>query len=325
MTEEQSRCLVEGCLSDSEQGARIAAGLLRLGKLGQCSEESLVIEAEDEDGRQAVARPLELLHRCSTPADDHEAYDRPAVEDDLLVEDYGAEEDAGLLHGLAPPWAPGSQVARVLMKARAQQCVVCMEDKEHTFVPPHKEEGLGSAVGGHRFCTDCWVEFLYHNSRQQRHGCALPLLACPLCRGGISVPDVWGVGFELPATWMEPADEARTGEAEVASSWCPTAAGVLGLWAEAPGAAAASAAASETASVGASSASSSSGGCSPAQRGAEVRLRADSSSMASCWHVFGCPVPAWQSGCLWRLREALGSPGMGQEPTDAEELVVQVA
>lgn len=98
------------------------------------------------------------------------------------------------------------------MAARAQTCVVCMEEKEHTLVPPHREAD-GTSVEGHRFCTDCWVTFLRHGMWQQRRaiaskvGAALPPLACPLCRGTIDVPDVWGLNLaiELPASWRPPS------------------------------------------------------------------------------------------------------------------------
>lgn len=31
--------------------------------------------------------------------------------------------------------------------------------EEHTFVPPHE---TSCQVEGHRFCSDCWIDFLDH-------------------------------------------------------------------------------------------------------------------------------------------------------------------
>lgn len=289
-------CLAGGASPSRENGTRAALALLRLGKLGHRDSETLIIDVEDD--RAGAANTCMRADSSSSSLSERrptEATDRPVVEEDLCLEDYDSEDDARLPGSLPQPWAPGSAAARHLMKKRSQQCVVCMEDKEHTFVPPHSEDAPGGHVAGHRFCTDCWVEFLYHSSRQQRRGNTAPPLACPLCRGGIHVPDVWGVDFELPSAWLQPSEElaaqART------PSVCPTMeaeAEPLLLWAEAaPSAGASDAAASASASSE----------CSPVQ-GSARQIRMDSFAVASCWNAFGCPMPAWQSGCFDRIREA---------------------
>mmetsp|Transcript_36941 Transcript_36941/g.97325 ORF Transcript_36941/g.97325 Transcript_36941/m.97325 type:complete len:229 (-) Transcript_36941:266-952(-) len=79
-----------------------------------------------------------------------------------------------------------------------------MEEKEHTFVPPHTDDA-GTHITGHRFCSDCWVEFLIHGLRRQ--SAVHAPLACPVCRGDIATPDVWGACFDLPPAWL-PTDPA---------------------------------------------------------------------------------------------------------------------
>jgi len=105
------------------------------------------------------------------------------------------------------------------MQRRAQQCVVCLVEKEHTLVPPHHgvaadgSEACRLGVSrtspcfdGHRFCTDCWTEFLLRHGSEQppkgRHGSPRSKrLLCPVCRGAIGVPDVWRLRLDLPATF----------------------------------------------------------------------------------------------------------------------------
>jgi len=90
---------------------------------------------------------------------------------------------------------------------------VCLEDKEHTFVPSHSVSP-DCCVEGHRFCSDCWVEFLDHNMKHSSMGRGAPNptpLACPLCRATILVPDVWAsVGVDLPAVWTHGEDKKPT-------------------------------------------------------------------------------------------------------------------
>jgi len=95
-----------------------------------------------------------------------------------------------------------------LMTARAKQCVICMEDKEHTLVPPHKGCVEGMNLEGHRVCTDCWEELLRHELGRHwdwlhyRQG-APPALTCPVCRAGVMVPDAWDVELDLPEEWVQ--------------------------------------------------------------------------------------------------------------------------
>mmetsp|Transcript_96355 Transcript_96355/g.276705 ORF Transcript_96355/g.276705 Transcript_96355/m.276705 type:complete len:307 (-) Transcript_96355:147-1067(-) len=210
-----------------------AISAVRLGKLGRCTEESFVIDTEDDGTPTAAAAAASAaaVARPSSPAvssesglssDDQsrsgaagsaeEVLDAAVIEDDLSVEDFDAHE--AMPHSVPLPptpfFGPNSTRPLRLMQARAQQCVVCMEDREHTFVPPHLEEASDSHVQGHRFCTDCWVEYLYHCSRQPRRRGALPAnLSCPLCRGGIHAPDVWGATYDLPPNWMGEPCEPR--------------------------------------------------------------------------------------------------------------------
>lgn len=94
------------------------------------------------------------------------------------------------------------------MTARAKQCVICMEDREHTLVPPHKGCDEGANLEGHRVCTDCWEELLKHEL--DRHWDWLhsrqgppPALTCPVCRAGVMVPDAWDVELDLPEEWVQ--------------------------------------------------------------------------------------------------------------------------
>jgi len=222
-----------------------AVALLRLGRIGRVEEESFIIEVSDDGVTHE--RPVCLRDHADDEsavlAEDHDEAS-VVIEDDITLQDCEEVEAVGNgVDQLPPPprWSPGSTGPRRLMQARAQQCVVCMEDKEHTFVPPHREECSTSHVDGHRFCTDCWVEYLYHCSRQpRRRGFGVSPLACPLCRGAIHVPDVWGAAYELPACWL--AEEASAPDATPQT--CPASDDESGeepvhLWAEAaPGAAA---------------------------------------------------------------------------------------
>lgn len=274
-------------------GAQVAAALLRLGKLQLRSEESLVIEMQDDCRAWEVRQPLQ--HASDRP--EEQSPSKPVVEGDLAVLDCDSGDEAGLPGSLPPAWAPGSAAGRRLMKARAQQCVVCMEDKEHTFVPPHREEESGHLVMGHRFCTDCWTEFLYHSLRQQRRGAPLQPLACPLCRGAIEVPDVWGIDLELPPSWRQALGMDRE-----APAICPLAstpallADPLPLWADAAHGPATNAAAAAAA-----------GECSPLQGGMGYQEVQDSPTAACQWWALRCPclVPTWRTGCFRRLRDVL--------------------
>merc|ERR1711933_279497 len=118
------------------------------------------------------------------------------LEDDLSLQECSSDEEGNDVQSNMVILAPGSQKPRQLMEARSQQCVICLTDKEHTIVPPHRHESA-QQVEGHRICTECWRNFLYHGLRQpSRDGRGPPPLACPLCRGTIDVPDTWATSIE---------------------------------------------------------------------------------------------------------------------------------
>lgn len=214
----------------------LGRALLFIGKLPRRDAEVLVLDVAGEvlaripghhdAAATAVARlPPEL-----------EVPSKQFVEQDLSIEDCMADG----AEALPAVFVPGRRSSRRMMEARAQQCVVCLAEKEHTLVPPHRcdsdSDGEASPqdlpyrassvaavearaarraarrrqVEGHRFCTDCWAEFLRHGvvHRPKTQGAAEPRrLACPVCRGAICVPDVWGVRLGLsprraaPAAW----------------------------------------------------------------------------------------------------------------------------
>merc|ERR1712048_385409 len=69
---------------------------------------------------------------------------------------------------------------------------------------------MGRNVEGHCICTECWVKFMYHGLRQHStDGRGPPPLACPLCRGTIDVPDIWGALIELPPSWQPTGATAK--------------------------------------------------------------------------------------------------------------------
>mmetsp|Transcript_111344 Transcript_111344/g.359321 ORF Transcript_111344/g.359321 Transcript_111344/m.359321 type:complete len:541 (-) Transcript_111344:28-1650(-) len=119
--------------------------------------------------------------------------------------DHDEDDDAEEL-GQPRLWAPpGATTGRKLMEARSRRCVICLADKQHTLVPPHRElesniseigatcegsvswfrslrgggwrlpaaDGLQAplhpsrGIEDHRFCTDCWEAFLQHRLRQR--------------------------------------------------------------------------------------------------------------------------------------------------------------
>eukprot|EP00929_Paragymnodinium_shiwhaense_P031140 TRINITY_DN17519_c0_g1_i1.p1 TRINITY_DN17519_c0_g1~~TRINITY_DN17519_c0_g1_i1.p1 ORF type:complete len:398 (-),score=60.34 TRINITY_DN17519_c0_g1_i1:134-1327(-) len=146
--------------------------------------------------------------------------ERLPVEDDLILEDYDSDRDGDSLAPL--PRLPGAFTGRKLMLARAQRCVVCLGESEHTFVPPHGHTRCGTGcagssqasttspssgsrsrgpVEGHRFCTDCWDEFLEHHMEDapdgKRRVLQLSKLICPVCRDPIEMPELWTVRLGL--------------------------------------------------------------------------------------------------------------------------------
>jgi len=131
------------------------------------------------------------------------------IEKDIEIQDYSPSESGRRSDDFV---ATGQLEGRRRMVARSQQCVVCMEVKEHTFVPAHR--GAASLqCQGHRFCTDCWLEFLTHRMRQlmtkQAQGRFCPPLPCPVCRAEIYVPDYFAPQMTLPKCWQE-SPEAPT-------------------------------------------------------------------------------------------------------------------
>eukprot|EP00440_Ansanella_granifera_P006609 gb/GFBE01007164.1/.p1 GENE.gb/GFBE01007164.1/~~gb/GFBE01007164.1/.p1 ORF type:complete len:276 (+),score=47.67 gb/GFBE01007164.1/:1-828(+) len=195
-------------LDSLRSGARAAAAVIGLGKLQRQTSEIFVIE---ECGEADIC-----VHKATVKKEPwmHKAEDRsPAprtLEDDLVLEDCDSDDEVRVSSSSS---SMGRMTARRLMQSRAQQCIVCMEEKEHTFVPQHAADSAHH-VQGHRFCSDCWVDFLDHSLHALRRGVAGPL-SCPVCRGCISVPDFWAVDVDLPAAWTQTRTSSQV-KAEVA-------------------------------------------------------------------------------------------------------------
>jgi len=179
---------------DSE-GVMAAAKVMALGKLHSNGHQ----EIEDVDNRQ---RNSPKVTKISEP-EEVDWLAELLLDDDLVLEDFDFEPEVCS----SSSSLFGRFTARRLMQARAQHCVVCMEEKEHTFVPEHAGSG-GQHVEGHRFCSDCWMDFLDHSLTHlpaKDISTAAPL-NCPLCRSRIYVPDVWAVDIELPPSWTAHVD-----------------------------------------------------------------------------------------------------------------------
>mmetsp|Transcript_52927 Transcript_52927/g.134470 ORF Transcript_52927/g.134470 Transcript_52927/m.134470 type:complete len:190 (-) Transcript_52927:391-960(-) len=110
-----------------------------------------------------------------------------------------------------------------------------MEEKEHTLVPAHSSEDGPQHVDGHRFCSDCWAEYLYHSKQQyfaQRATKKSMPLTCPLCRSAITVPDAWAAREELPSLWKgSEASSERLQTMQMSSIFSSTDSS-MGSWAE---------------------------------------------------------------------------------------------
>jgi hypothetical protein len=212
-------CQRLSCGRDDFQGVLGDAGVavLCLGKLCSPMDELFVIEVSSPTSTASTPSSSSTATASSSNAPSHphsrilepvdlleEHCNRHILENDLQVEDFSSDDHSrfnDVVDCLPPPWAPGSAMGRKLMTARAKQCVVCLTDKEHTLVPPHRQNTQN--VEGHRFCTDCWAEFLQHQIQTRgNHG-----PACPVCRGPIDVPDVWCVGFPIPDSWFGPTKQ----------------------------------------------------------------------------------------------------------------------
>lgn len=258
---------------------------MRVGRLHRHIDVSLVIESDSEEsgvGQQPVEK---RISEDGSPL--------IAVEGDLCVLNCDTDDETSMASSWEPP-RPRS--AKEFMKARAQQCVVCMEEKEHTFVPPHKEAMEGSHVASHRFCTDCWPQFLMHSlsqhrqAQRQRRQATVPALACPMCRCEICVPDAWTLGLELPPSWKAPAvaagAQAAAGGAgllaatasgpEDVCTWAEAAPGAFGSRSSTPSGPAPSLPSGDDAE------------CLEGAGGGQVAEGAEPT-----WCALGCKVPAW--------------------------------
>jgi len=181
-------------------GVKAALNVVCLGKLQTQLQEVLVIE--EIDGVEISSVPCQKKEEPIE--EDVERWTADAMyDDDLELSELDSEDEAPP----EPSCSRGRMTARHRMQDRAQQCIVCMEEKEHTFVPPHVQ-GCGSHVDGHRFCSDCWIDFLDHGLSVLRKGVVPAPLACPICRSCIHVPDVWTVDVELPSAWVQGSKKA---------------------------------------------------------------------------------------------------------------------
>lgn len=185
--------------------------LLRLGKFEGPLPELFVLEAQSPQA--ACQEAAKGRKEARSPPG------RPVLEDDLTLDDYGSDDEArewqAAVASQFTPLPPNSAVSRRRMEARAQQCVVCFMEKAHTLVPPHAN--TVPQTSSHRFCTDCWAEYLLH--------CLKMGLApgCPVCRGPIDVPDAWYVALDLPDHWCRQGlveGQGKTDSSAVGLSWC---------------------------------------------------------------------------------------------------------
>lgn len=208
----------------SDDSVSRALALLRIGpKLEVRCYEELVLDISP-GGRSYWATPDAWATLCPLPeagmVESDEEGHRSNVEGDIIIEDF--DFDAEFDNHCEPCLVlepPRSVRARRLMEARSLQCVICLTEKEHTLVPPHRPLTLSTGVGqehawqereqarcwqqqvaNHRFCTDCWSSFLSHQLDQQARSSVKGrhLLSCPVCRGAIDIPDSWKVRLEMP-------------------------------------------------------------------------------------------------------------------------------
>lgn len=206
------RAMSRSAPSVVEDGPRLAARLVGLGCLRPPPRETLVLDSPSQGRFSAVLeRALSSLSPWSSGSSPKTAF---FVEEDLVLQDL--DDD------ISPPQARGRLLGRSLMQQRAQQCMVCMDEKEHTFVPTHRA-GTPSHLQGHRFCSDCWVDFLQHRLGQcmskQATG-KMASLVCPVCRDEILVPDYLSAECDLPAAWCT-TSRPRLQAVEVPSELAP--------------------------------------------------------------------------------------------------------
>jgi hypothetical protein len=220
----------------------VGASVVRLGKLQVRSVEDFVIETSPvpRENQHASLRDacnshdldvsgLRRAARTGLEDLDTSNQDIPILEDDLSLQECSSDEEGIDVQSNIAMLAPGSNKPRQLMEARSQQCVICLTDKAHTIVPPHRHESA-QQVEGHRICTECWSNFLYHGLRQpSRDGRGPPPLACPLCRGTIDVPDAWATFIELPPSWQQPKTAVQ-GPIPCLSTCTPTSSSESHVW-----------------------------------------------------------------------------------------------
>jgi len=237
----------DGHVAQSLSAIEAAILMLRTGpKLGGPKTEELILELSP-GGRsyEATQEPEpstddDLLSSCSSDSfsqdSDAEMSDSLARETEWMLEGYCPDEDPltespseKLEQVEIQQWGPGSKAPKRLMEARSRQCIICFTEKQHTFVPPHCHDQHGSPahsaqVESHRFCTDCWAQFLRHQLR----GSGGAGLSCPLCRCPIDIPDMWKVVFDLPQPRSRLYPEQAEEDVPLASIWARKRAFVIG-------------------------------------------------------------------------------------------------
>jgi hypothetical protein len=194
----------------SDDGANAAMALMRIGPKLTAPSEDMVLELSP-GGRSYWA--VGKVHTEGYHGEGQQEEPRFLIEEDLVLEDIDSETELWKCSSSVADCARGSAQARKLMEARSQQCIICLMEKEHTLVPWHHCDDFQSGeptsmnwhdrhasqrhANTHRFCTDCWAEFLQHRLREAASSKALAL-HCPLCRASIDSPDVWQSLYEVP-------------------------------------------------------------------------------------------------------------------------------
>jgi len=198
-------------LDRCEAWTQPASAVMGPGKLAFQCDEILVIDDgfEEQQGNTTVSETFSGTFELAPKEESPLLQSR--VELDLILQDCSGF-DCDFDFTATSSSSMGRMTARRLMQSKAKQCVVCMEDKEHTFVPTHQSDA-GGHVEGHRFCTDCWVVFLEH-SLAQRATSLGAALCCPVCRSQISVPDVYTVDVDMPVGWIKDGQDSKQHPAE---------------------------------------------------------------------------------------------------------------
>lgn len=163
-------------------GGAAAAAL----RLGPRSRELAVLElAELEKG----------VVNTAAPSDDGP----PIVETDLALQDVSSDEE---FYKRSKAWFNLLPLRKNFFLEAKRPCVICLTEKEHTLVPPHAPPRNApnvpsEAVEDHRFCTDCWEDFLRHRTSTTSS------MTCPVCHGEIIIPEVWTQRLQLPQRWSQ--------------------------------------------------------------------------------------------------------------------------